>query len=501
VHRITKRTNYWFEREVHVIERNAEQWAKEWAERGLPRHDVPRTEALQPEQVLAKLCGQLFRDWQLRVRTKMQDAIAETGRVLGEHIATLRARISRLETIRLELTEREQRIEKLRRETEKDERPVKYGKMIPGWGFWLGAFALGCVEFMANFPVFRLLLPMNSALAKVAGSIADNVNDSSLGAGGHLLLMEWATHIEAVIVAMVAVVVLVVLGKFAGRAARAWFALDPQDHAAASMTIRAHRREFAVKGGLSFAGLLCVLGFLFASRGGIAELTAERVKQDRSAVEASEARLKSIPAESQSEIIAESQKLMQLRDALAQHEEDNRYAATVQTNNWPILFLNLALVITAAVLGYAAAQADLGEKRGEHPDLVKLREKCVELQGQQLAVDHEARAAAGQAHMAVSRVGHLLNAHPLRGWESKVQRLMSVVPRFRGENARLRGLDPANIKAFDTPPELDLPPVNEQLELVEPAEFRRLRDELQELELALAHLAPRPSPRAAGAAA
>jgi len=36
---------------------------------------------------------------------------------------------------------------------------------------------------------------------------------------------------------------------------------------------------------------------------------------------------------------------------------------------------------------------------------------------------------------------------------------------------------------------------------VEPAEFRRLRDELQELELALAHLAPRPSPRAAGAAA
>src|SRR5690606_28329129 len=42
VHSITKKTNYWFEREVGQIEREAERLAIQWAEKGLPRHDVRR---------------------------------------------------------------------------------------------------------------------------------------------------------------------------------------------------------------------------------------------------------------------------------------------------------------------------------------------------------------------------------------------------------------------------------------------------------------------------
>ena len=75
VHAVTRNTDYWFEREIGVIERDARVAAEQWAARGLPRHDVPRTEPLEPEQVLTARCAQLFRDWQRRVRTKMQDAI------------------------------------------------------------------------------------------------------------------------------------------------------------------------------------------------------------------------------------------------------------------------------------------------------------------------------------------------------------------------------------------------------------------------------------------
>ena len=502
VHRITRKTNYWFEREISVVERDAEQSAVEWAQKGLPRHDVPRTEPLEPEQVLAKRCSQLFRDWQLRVKTRMQDAIEESGRELGEHVGTVRAKVARLETVAHDLADREQRIERLRRESAQDERPVRYASMIPRWGFWAGAIALGTVEFMANFPVFRLMLPMNAALAKVASGIADGVDPESLGAGLTMLLAEWATHLEAVVVAFVAVIVLVVLGKFAGTSARAWFALRAEDYPTAGRTVRAHQRDHLFKGGASVLGIAFVLMFLFASRGDIAGLTAERVRQDSIAVASAETRLADAQASrDDAASVTRNEELLQLRDVLLQHQEDERYATTVQRNNVPILLLNLALVITAAVLGYAHAHADLGEKRGEHPDLVRLRERCVELRAEQIAVDHDARAAAAQANLAASRVSHLLAAHPLRGWESKARRLESVIARFRGENARARGLDPANIRAFDEPPQLDLPPVDERMGLAEPAEFARLRDELQELALRLAALAPRVMPRASAASA
>jgi hypothetical protein len=491
VHAITRTTNYWFEREAHMIERAADDSALEWAQKGLPRHDLPRTEPFQPEQVLAGRCAALFRDWQQRVKTKLQDAIEATARQLDGHVATFREKVTRLTVLAHELREREQRIERIRRETERDERPVRYAQLIrPHW-FWIGAVALGTVEFMANFPVFRLLLPMNVALARVAGNVADRIDPESMAAGLVMLLAEWATHVEAVVVALVAVVVLVSLGKFAGRSARAHFALYPADYPTAEKTIRAHQREQRFKGWASLAGILCVLAFMFLSRASIAETTAERVKQDRIAEAAATQRLSDAQArQAIDEIGPANEALATLRDVRIQHEEDERYALTVQRNNVPILLLNLALVITAAVLGYAAAHADLGEKRGEHPDMVKLRDRCMELHREQLDVDQEARAAAAQAHAAVSRVQHLLGAQPLRGWESKVSRLESIIPRFRGENARARGLDPANIRAFDQPPHLDLPPIDEHTGVSEPTEFGRMRAELQELMLAHAQLAP-----------
>ena len=42
VHEITKATNYWFDREVGALERDARALAADWASKGLPRHDVAR---------------------------------------------------------------------------------------------------------------------------------------------------------------------------------------------------------------------------------------------------------------------------------------------------------------------------------------------------------------------------------------------------------------------------------------------------------------------------
>src|SRR5580765_3434483 len=46
VHAITKKTDGWFNRELALLEQEAKTMAKEWADKGLPRHDVARAGVL-----------------------------------------------------------------------------------------------------------------------------------------------------------------------------------------------------------------------------------------------------------------------------------------------------------------------------------------------------------------------------------------------------------------------------------------------------------------------
>lgn len=74
-----------------------------------------------------------------------------------------------------------------------------------------------------------------------------------------------------------------------------------------------------------------------------------------------------------------------------------------------------------------------------------------------------------------------------------MKRLEGVIPLFRGENARERGLDPANVRAFDEPAAIELPPLEEATSFVEPAEFAELRDELEQLIARLGQLSHQPA--------
>jgi hypothetical protein len=93
--------------------------------------------------------------------------------------------------------------------------------------------------------------------------------------------------------------------------------------------------------------------------------------------------------------------------------------------------------------------------------------------------------AAAQA----GRINHLLESHPLREWQGKQDRLQSVILQFRGENARVRGLDPANIIAFALPSRVLFPEVNEDEELRRPTEFDQLLQELGRAEAEYARVA------------
>jgi len=91
------------------------------------------------------------------------------------------------------------------------------------------------------------------------------------------------------------------------------------------------------------------------------------------------------------------------------------------------------------------------------------------------------RKAESLAHAGISRVQHLLGANPLRESNAKLQRINGVIPLFRGENARFRGLDPANIRAFDLTHDLGLTAIDQDPTFQEPAEFARLKQDFSTL--------------------
>jgi hypothetical protein len=70
-----------------------------------------------------------------------------------------------------------------------------------------------------------------------------------------------------------------------------------------------------------------------------------------------------------------------------------------------------------------------------------------------------------------------MTASPLAEWSAKVDRLEGVLPLFRGENARLRGMDPASILSFAVKPTLSLPIVEAERGFPEPTDFARLKEE------------------------
>jgi len=66
--------------------------------------------------------------------------------------------------------------------------------------------------------------------------------------------------------------------------------------------------------------------------------------------------------------------------------------------------------------------------------------------------------------------------------------LQSVIPIFRGENARLRRIDPASILAFQEPFLIPLPELDESVEFRTPVEFDQLTRELENLRIEYARV-------------
>lgn len=495
VHAITKNTNYWFERELHQLDQEASQLGREWAQKGLPRHDTVQTEPLPPEVVLAAKCLSLFRQWLDRVRVMMQDAIAKEVEKIGEGVAEVRSSASRLEVIRSETRALDDQIAEIRDAATRTKEEIGFDPLFGGRGlFWSFAILLTLVEFSANFPVFRLLLPMDAALAEAAQQAAESVDPTSWSAGLILHLREMAMHVEALVVALVSILAIVLLGKTLGSSLRSLMALRVADYPIGGSTVASFRRQNRVLLIVALLGTAGALSFLYMSRSTIADLTQERVTELHARADTL-ARRAEVFADSSRELQTTARQ--QVRDAgraASVAERDLAYASTVQRNNTSILFLNLAIVLTALALGYITAHVRLNDRKGEHPRIAELKAQRQALQRDAIDRSTRGRAAESKARAGIARVQHLLAASPLREWEAKARRLHAVMQLFRTENAHGRGLDPASIVAFRSPPPLELPIVEAREGFREPADFGEMRRSFDEAVAAFQAESPRVTP-------
>jgi hypothetical protein len=479
VHEITRSTNYWFDREIAVLERDARAHAEEWAGKGLPRHDVAR-DALEVEQFLAGRCVETFRQWIDRVRVKMRDAIAKEAEGIATNTTAMQAATGRIERLTAEIADIDQRVNELRAHPKEDAGPVGFAPIVPSRTFfWSFAILLTLVEFFANFPVFRLLLPLKPALAKAAQVVAENAATGEWWSGLTLQLKDMALHLDALVVALVAVLVLVLFGKTLGTAARVLFALKPSEHPLAATTIRGIRRQYwAALVGCTI-GLVAVLAFLFEARGSIAAVAAQRVVADSVELERLTQQAASNSVANLAAVSQASRRINEQAQTLELHRDDAAYATTVQNNNVPLLLLNLGLVLGAAMLGYLSYEHTVSDGRGEHPALAQLRADRRTLQLEAHATVQSGRTSESLARAGLGRAEHLIAASPLAEWRAKADRLNGVIPLFRGENARLRGIDPASILAFANKSPLTLPTLEAERGLPEPADFARLKEQFE----------------------
>ena len=489
VYAITKKTDYWFNRELFQIEQEAKQFAAEWAEKGLPRHDVERVGALEPEQVLGMKCLELFRQWRKRVRVKMQDQIQTRSAALNRLIGESRSEVNALEATANDRKNTQAQIESFQQFKEPDTTRVGYDRIFKSSiGFWIFAVILTIAEFTANFPVFRLLLPMDSTLVSLASTLGEAAESHTWLAGPLVLLQDILLHFEAFLVALIAVVILVLLGKTTGSSARSIVAFRASESPMAATTIRSNRRQHVAILLAGVAGIASVLAFMFYSRAQIAETAQSRVHADsvslRQALSDQQAAGTDL-----SKTAATMQRVTDATRTLRQHLDDAAYAQTVQRINRPIVLLNIGLVLAAMTLGFVYKKEDLTDRQGEHPSLRPLRKKLQTLEREALGHARSARVSMGSAAAQAGRMNHLLESHPLREWQGKQDRLQSVILQFRGENARLRGLDPASVIAFAQPSRIVFPEVNEDEELRRPTEFDQLLKELAQVEAEYARVA------------
>lgn len=460
VHDLLKGLEVSFGIEAGQVEKDAIESARAWAEKGLPRHDMEANGQLEVERMLAHRASRAFTDWARRVRDRFEGAIQSESEQVGSGLITLEQRLLRYRYLLDDL--RESRAAATQAESEDERRAaeaaraprrrVAYASRLGTIPFWFFCTILVLADFVANVPVFNELLPSSPVAAQAIQNIETNAAANPGSYGWTTFWARLGMQLDATILAFSVVLFLVVLGHFFGASLRTIVALHRARPNVDEELLHRHRHQPTVVAWLSFIGIVTICSVLFLARDRIEEASRARLARAEAAVvakrqEVSDAQARNDATQVQ-QLDVERQTLeAQIPVLRARHE----YAVSIAAINWPILALNLVLALCAALLAYQHQSESLELDATHTAQAPPARERYSK---SRTAVEEERGAICAltsEIDTSLKRVLHLSEARPLLRAEGKAERLRGVIPLFRAENARARGMDPRSILAFQAP--------------------------------------------------
>jgi hypothetical protein len=509
VHNVLKRTEVWFGYRAAAVENQARELAQAHAEKGQPRHDLPRSEPLEMEVLLEQRAREVLSGWEDRVHRQLQGAVAAETEAIGTRLAAARRAVANAASARAILGPRAplpERVPTLRivrdeaqavpTHPEHATEEIHAESHLKWYWFWPLMVLLMLADFFANHPVFVELFPANRLLDQGFADWEETQLAEGLSAwhGIATMVKRALVYPEPSILAAVVVLLLLFLGHTFGGHLRTLVALFRHRRGHASDTNAHTFRQSAWSTCLAGVGAVLIVGMLAVARGQVLPAADERLATARTELAAADRALEQARAggEADAVLLERSDVAARAGAELRQREERRGYAAAIDRMNYAIVGLNLALVLAAMLVGYLREEKRFSvvprsvtdhaaDRARRHADL------DVEF-GDRRAAAHQ---ALDEVRAGILRAEHLLAVQLMRDWRGKAERLRGIVSLFRIENARLRGMDVADIAAFRVPVSVSFtePDVG-RLALERPraldayrVECARLQDNLLDLDL------------------
>jgi len=464
IHQILKNTDFWFNLELSRLEKFAVLQAGLHADAGLPRIDVASAEELPIETVLRERASELLDGWVSRVRRKVQDAIQNACAAADSCRNKISYELNQLDLLSSEI-ELRTNVRVLPRDGQPTPKPqtIEYEGHIRRSTYFGLITILLTVDWIANVPVLRELLPQEPQAEIYWQQLVGSSGRYGIWAGTVRLVQSILFSPDVSLLALGVILFLMALCHFFGSSLRRMVAIKTGSDVRQSLGLRSRLKQTWFPLAVSFAGIVLVITFLFVSRGKISENAeaglanvSKQVERLEQKIAADNSSQNFTGASSLAPQLADAKSTMEVRASRAE------YARRISSMNYPILLLNIVLVISAATLAYLESHATVTEK-GDSP--ANRGDSDLNTGNQQQHASEEAKRISSldiESQIWIAKAKYLAGLSPLRDWRGKAKRLEALVPLFRAENALRRGIDVHNIAGFKNQTPLGLPDVPEE---------------------------------------
>jgi hypothetical protein len=460
------------------IEEYAEKEAREQGDKSLPSIDVPAEKELEAETVIRERSKKVFSDWLRILRERIGDAILAAGNGAGEKMELLKNAIHELEHTRARIAPLEAPSRSLNGPEESSPH-ARYERLIKHWFYLVVIGMLIGVDWVANVPVFRELLPQDSGTEDFWRHILQQSEKFGSWAGLYRVWERVIFSPDVSFLALGVIVILVFSGHICGFSLRRLIALRSKNNPSVTEELHPHRQQMWIAFIGSCVAMILCLSFLFISRSELQASATERRDAATAEVQMFTKQFTEAKAARDDDAIVDSQvKLGDAKKRLDQRSKDFDYATRISIMNFPILLLNTALVLCAAVGAYLVSSGKVSQWADSEPIALGRKSELSRLHEEAKRQREEVRRLVAAVQAALAEADFLSRAKPFLGWEAKVARLESIIPLFRSTNATHRGVNVQQVKGFGPLVKLELPRVDEN-ESIQPT---GLNDRLGALE-------------------